>query len=141
MQYGAQRLISPLDWANTRRTFEGGLVRAVNEDITTDVFVTRWVDAAPHEFDNPDQDRFFSGVYNTWKIAEGRGLDVYFLALHDDPGPPLQTPPPPPRGAPRGRPADGGHRHLHPGRPLLRQVGRVRLRPRGRQAERQPQRA
>jgi hypothetical protein len=22
--YGAQRLISPLDWANTRRTFEGG---------------------------------------------------------------------------------------------------------------------
>lgn len=92
MQYGAQRLISPLDWANTRRTFEGGLIRAVNEDITTDVFVTKSVDVDKDDLDNPDADRYFSGVYNTWKIAEGQGLDFYLLALNDNDVPPTEVP-------------------------------------------------
>jgi len=92
MSYGAQRLISPLDWANTRRTFEGGLVRAVNSDVTTDLFVTKSVDVDAHDLDNVNEDRFFSGVYNTWKIAEGRGLDFYLLALNDDDDPPFTTP-------------------------------------------------
>jgi len=92
MQYGAQRLISPLEWANTRRTFEGGLIRAVNEQVTTDVFVTKSVDVDPDDLDNPNQDRFFSGVYNTWKMAEGRGLDFYALALNDSNDPPFTVP-------------------------------------------------
>jgi hypothetical protein len=92
MSYGGQRLISPLDWANTRRTFQGGLFRMHNDDVTTDLFVTKSVTVDPHEFDNPDMDRFFSGVYNTWKMAEGRGLDLYALALNDDNSAPFSTP-------------------------------------------------
>jgi hypothetical protein len=92
MQYGAQRLISPLDWANTRRTFAGGLVRLKNESLTTDVFVTKSVDVDAHELDNVNEDRFFSGVYNAWKLADNRGLDVYLLALNNDESPPFTTP-------------------------------------------------
>jgi hypothetical protein len=92
MSYGAQRLISPLDWANTRRTFEGGLTRLVNGDVTTDLFVTKSVDVDPHDLDNVNEDRFFSGVYNTIKLAENQGLDLYFLALNEDETPPFVTP-------------------------------------------------
>ena len=66
MQYGAQRLISPLEWANTRRTFQGGLVRSVNDQFTTDVFVTKSVDIDADDWDTTNADRYFSGVYNTW---------------------------------------------------------------------------
>lgn len=92
MQYGAQRLVSPLEWANTRRTFQGGLVRAVNDQFTTDVFVTKSVDIDAHDWDGTNADRYFSGVYNTWKIAEGRGLDMYALALNNDEDPPFAVP-------------------------------------------------
>ena len=92
MQYGNQRLISPLEWANTRRTFEGALTRMVNEDVTTDVFVTKSVDVDAHDLDNVNADRFFSGVYNTWKMGEGRGLDLYALALNDDNDAPFAVP-------------------------------------------------
>jgi len=92
MSEGAQRLISPLDWANTRRTFEGGLVRSKNQNVTTDVFVTKSVTVDPHELDNPDQDRFFSGVYNTIKLDEHDSVDLYALALNDDSSPPFTVP-------------------------------------------------
>ena len=38
--YGAERLISPLDWANTRRTFEGVKLLMHEGDWNTDAFYT-----------------------------------------------------------------------------------------------------
>jgi hypothetical protein len=92
LQYGAQRLISPLEWANTRRTFQGGLFRGTSGSMTTDVFFTRPIEVDPHENDTADHDRWFSGVYNTWKLGEGTGADLYALALNDDNDAPFSTP-------------------------------------------------
>jgi hypothetical protein len=39
--YGAQRLISPLDWVNTRRTFEGGKASLALGDHAVDLFWVR----------------------------------------------------------------------------------------------------
>ncbi|HZL99960.1 MAG TPA: alginate export family protein, partial [Planctomycetota bacterium] len=93
MQYGAQRLISPLEWANTRRTFQGGLFRAKAGASTTDVFVTRPVVVDPHQNDDESHERWFSGVYNVWKVGESTNLDLYALALNDqDPTAPVTVP-------------------------------------------------
>jgi len=81
LSYGAQRLVSPLDWGNTRRRFEGGLARWEGEGVTADLFVTRPVVVDPRGGDEKDGSRWFSGLYTTWTLGEDDGLDVYGLAL------------------------------------------------------------
>jgi hypothetical protein len=87
--FGAQRLISPLDWGNTRRSFDG--VRASYE--TNEFNIHGW-------FTNPrvisdrssqrDSRTDFSGVYAQWtglgKILgqSGQVLEVYLLNLDED---------------------------------------------------------
>jgi hypothetical protein len=83
MQYGAQRLVSPLDWGNTRRTFQGGVLSVDHGPWTTDVFVTRPVMVDPVHNDGPDRSRYFSGVYNTRRLEGGGTFDVYGLALNE----------------------------------------------------------
>ena len=41
--YGNQRLVSPLDWANTRRTFDGAKLLYQNGDWAVDSFYTQYV--------------------------------------------------------------------------------------------------
>jgi len=90
--YGAQRLISPLDWANTRRTFDGANFIWEGQNWRADTFVTRPVSlwqhlpATDHNFDNPDQSQEFSGIYLTRKGLKNKSLDVYFLRYTDDDG-------------------------------------------------------
>jgi len=83
LQEGAQRLVSPLDWGNTRRTFDGGMITLEHSLGTTDIFVTRPVMVDPRDMDNRITDRWFSGIYNTTKLDNGDGLDVFVLALND----------------------------------------------------------
>ena len=45
--YGAQRTVSPLDWANTRRTFEGVRGLYQNGDTSIDAFWTEFVPVDP----------------------------------------------------------------------------------------------
>ena len=52
--YGVERLISPLDWANTRRTFEGYKLFWHGDDWNVDAFATRLVDRRP---ERPDRRR------------------------------------------------------------------------------------
>jgi len=77
--YGAQRLVSPLDWANTRRTFEGYKVmwEGCNWDI--DWFWVRPVPQVDGVFDTPDQSQEFTGLYFKNKAVAGRTLDLYYL--------------------------------------------------------------
>ncbi len=84
MQYGAQRLISPLEWGNTRRTFEGAWWRNKGTDRTVDVFLTRPIIVEPHGWDSRDNSRWFGGVYATWsKLEQGVG-DLYALVLDEN---------------------------------------------------------
>lgn len=83
MAYGAQRLISPLDWANTRRTFEGGVLAWKSGSRSTDFFVTHPVIVDPVHKDEANDSRWFSGVYNSWALEAGRAADAYLLHLHE----------------------------------------------------------
>lgn len=82
--YGAQRTVSPLDWANTRRTFEGvrGLYKA--GDWTLDGFYTNFVPVDPDDFDEADYDQSFYGLYSTYNGFENAAFDFYYLGYDDE---------------------------------------------------------
>ncbi|GAB6165910.1 hypothetical protein JCM19992_19100 [Thermostilla marina] len=77
--YGNQRVLSPLDWANTRRTFEGYKLFWRSERWDVDAFWVRPISPDPDHFDSPDYDRQFAGVYVTRRLAPKRALDLYTI--------------------------------------------------------------
>jgi hypothetical protein len=82
--YGSQRLISPLDWANTRRTFDGAKIFYRSEDFDLDGFWTRPVLNFPGRFDSSEFNRQFAGMWGTYRPAEGQAIDLYYLYLDSD---------------------------------------------------------
>ena len=92
LAYGAQRLISPLDWTNTRRTFEGGKASITTGPNTLDLFWVRPVIVDNEEPNVGDNNTSFAGVYDTLALPDlikgaGTKLDVYALALNRGIGP------------------------------------------------------
>lgn len=81
--YGSQRLISPLDWANTRRTFEGikGFYRG--EKLNVDAFWVKPVTISPSHFDAADANRQFAGMWATYFPKQGQAIDLYYLFLEN----------------------------------------------------------
>lgn len=88
MLLGSQRLISPLDWANTRRTFEGVRVFRQGKKFDVDAFWLRPVVVDPTHFDVRDNDRDFAGIFTTYRPKKGQFADLYYLFLSDE-TPPL----------------------------------------------------
>ncbi len=84
--FGKQRLVSPLDWANVRRTFDGISAPIKVGDWTVTPFWTKPVIVEKYEFNNlPDDDQDFMGVYAAGKIpTTDIGLDLYWLYLDKD---------------------------------------------------------
>lgn len=91
--YGAQRLVSPLDWANTRRNFEGFKYFHHSDSVHIDAFVTNPVNTAAgngplNQFDNgtdkPDTSVTFSGIYMTFLSDGPHVMDLYYLWLRDE---------------------------------------------------------
>jgi hypothetical protein len=85
--YGAQRLISPLDWTNARRTFEGGRASLTLGATSVDAFWVRPVDIDKERFNDGDGQTSFAGVYATLGLPDvmnggGTKVDAYFLALN-----------------------------------------------------------
>lgn len=82
--YGSQRLISTLDWVNTRRTFQGvkGFWRTPTLDL--DAFWVRPMTTERGNFDNWDERREFFGLWGTYKPVKGHLADFYFLSLDDN---------------------------------------------------------
>ncbi|MCA9012407.1 MAG: alginate export family protein [Planctomycetaceae bacterium] len=85
LQYGSQRLLSPLAWANTFRNFEGHKLVYTSTDWDIDGFVMQSVNGAsgninrPYSFDHADQSRTISGFYSTYKGVENNTYDLYWL--------------------------------------------------------------
>ena len=82
--YGEQRLVSPLDWANTRRTFEGIKGMWKNGDFAVDVFYTNFVPVQPFELDEADYDISFYGGYATCNAWENASLDFYYFGYDNE---------------------------------------------------------
>lgn len=81
--FGAQRLISPLDWSNGRRTWDGLSVIAKSPRTKTTIFGTHPVENEPHDIDKAFHDVWFWGVYSTMRPKEGHVVDAYALVLDD----------------------------------------------------------
>ncbi len=81
--FGSQRLLSPLDWANTRRNFEGGRLNWNSADYTTDLLLVRPLKLDISGFDSPNQDQVLYGIYNSNKTFENP-IDTYYLGFEDD---------------------------------------------------------
>jgi hypothetical protein len=79
--YGSERLISPLDWANTRRTFQGVKAFTRTTDWDFDVFAVQPVVVVPNRLDPTDHNQWFSGAWFTDRPAPGQTVDVYLLNL------------------------------------------------------------
>jgi len=85
--YGAQRFISPLDWSNTRRTFDGFKVYWEGANWDVDAFWTRPIRHGQHlgpmrhRFDSPSHEEEFAGIYATCKGVPGKTFDFYYLRL------------------------------------------------------------
>ncbi len=89
LQYGGQRLLSSLGWANTFRNFEGHKLVYTSDDWDIDAFAMQSVNAVsgndpqPYSFDRVDKSRWISGVYSTWKGIENNNLDLYYLRFDE----------------------------------------------------------
>ena len=84
LQFGKQRLVSPLDWANTRRTFQGGGVWWKRPGHRVDAFYTRPVTIEQEALDDEwNDDRAFFGLYYANTAWNCVNWDAYFLALED----------------------------------------------------------
>lgn len=76
---GSQRLVSTLDWVNTRRTFEGLRVFRQGEKWDIDLFWTQLVPPRPDAFDRADHKRDFAGAWLTCRPKAGHFFDMYYL--------------------------------------------------------------
>lgn len=105
--FGRQRLVSPLDWANTRRNFQGARYLLQGESYKVDVFAVHPVNSATgyrpvnlhdNAFDQPNYDVWFSGTYFTYSGWDNTVWDLYWLYLDT--------------GEVRSATRPGGERHL-----------------------------
>src|SRR5207344_471812 len=77
--FGSQRLISPLDWANTRRTFQGARLFRATEKFDFDLFWAQPVIPNPIALDSVDNNINFAGAWATYRSKKGTFLDFYYL--------------------------------------------------------------
>jgi len=80
---GSQRLISPPDWFNTRRTFQGVRAFRRGEQWDLDAFWVQLVQPTADEFDQPDENQDFTGAWATYRREKGESLDFYYLFLNN----------------------------------------------------------
>ena len=85
LSFGNQRLVSQLDWVNTRRTFDDVAhlkLRSVKWDM--DLFWSRPNVILPRAIDHANLQQQFFGYYSTYKGLENHVFDFYYLGLLND---------------------------------------------------------
>ncbi|MFO0872032.1 MAG: alginate export family protein [Pirellulales bacterium] len=80
---GSQRLISPPDWLNTRRTFEGVKVFRQGDQWDFDAFWLRPVAVRLQEMNERDDNVDLAGAWLTHRPQKGEFLDFYYLYLNN----------------------------------------------------------
>lgn len=87
--FGAQRLVSPLDWANTRRTFDGYRLTYQGENWDVDGFYTNPVrrvaaTAGTNQWDSSNTDLHFYGTYLSCKGLDIGALELYYIGFDNE---------------------------------------------------------
>ena len=87
--FGAERLVSPLDWANTRRTFDGYRATLKGMSNTLDLFYTNPVNriaatGGTNEWDSSNNNQSFYGAYlSNQSLGSDYGvsaLETYYIS-------------------------------------------------------------
>lgn len=78
---GSQRLITTLDWAATRRTFDGVRVFRQGEKFDADLFWLQPVIPNPQGWSSVDNNINFAGLWTTYRPQKGTAIDLYYLFL------------------------------------------------------------
>ena len=81
LKYGAQRLITAADWANSMLTFEGVVLQWRPRDWEIDAFYTNVVPPDAYRLDQADYDRNFYGLWATYHGISETTLDFYHLGF------------------------------------------------------------
>lgn len=81
--YGEQRAVSPLDWANVRRTFQGYKLMWKTDKWSVDGFWTNPMRKITDRMDSPDRDIEFFGAYSTYKASPTQTVDLFYLGLNN----------------------------------------------------------
>lgn len=81
MLLGSERLVSPLEWANTLRTFEGVRFFRQGEKFDFTAFWLQPVIPNPSHFDSVGNKQNFSGLWGTYRPKKGDFFDLYYLNL------------------------------------------------------------
>ena len=76
---GSQRLVSALDWANTRRTFQGASVLRTGEQWDFTAFWLQPVIPNSQKLDWADNQQHFAGGWLTYRPKKGTTVDLYDL--------------------------------------------------------------
>lgn len=80
--FGNQRLVSPLDWANSPRTFDyvaNGFYRSKTLDV--DGFWSRPNEILARQYDKANSSQQFFGAYAVYKGIARQTIDLYYLGL------------------------------------------------------------
>lgn len=84
MLFGSQRLISTLDWSNTRRAFQGVRGFRQGDKFDVDLFYVRPVPPLASQLDSADKNLNFYGAWTTYRAKPGYFFDFYYLALENN---------------------------------------------------------
>ena len=87
--YGAQRLVSPSDWSNVRRSFDGAKIAFAFPNDTLEVFSARPVEVVANRLNGDDDHTLFAGIYNVTALpdllpAANSKVDLYLFDLEQD---------------------------------------------------------
>ncbi len=87
--YGSQRLVSPFDWANIRRNFDGAKLFTFGDNWNFDFWYTRPVNTTTtgdgpisqfvNHFDSPNLNHTFAGAWFTYQGLQDQLFDLYWL--------------------------------------------------------------
>lgn len=81
--FGSERLVSPADWSNVRRSFQGGRLFWQREKDSIDLFCVQPVVIDNEKFNSVDNNIIFAGFWYTHRPRAGEFIDAYYL-MNDD---------------------------------------------------------
>jgi len=79
--FGSQRTISPSDWANVRRTFQGVRGYYRDDKIEEDAFVVNPVAPSTNTISSIDDKQLFAGNWFKYRFTKDTSVDLYYLYL------------------------------------------------------------
>lgn len=87
MAFGRERLVSALDWANTKRSFDGVTASYGTTTRSVTAFLTRPVVVRAYQLNQRDSTTALFGLYSSARSARlGLGADLYWIGQQRDSG-------------------------------------------------------